>query len=211
MQSTAARSHVAAARLRRSSARRTAGQPASRSAPAYAGCQDAAVLIDDDARAEVLDLCQSTDPGRHDQPARPRDGGGGGPAGPPGGGGGRAASWWRAIPDRANLVARHPGTGGGPSLAFVGHLDVVPADPRDWTHPPFAAVVDGELPLRPRRRGHEERAGGARGRDGPAGAVGLHPAGRPVAARGRRRGGRLADVGMRWLLEHRPDIGRTTR
>ena len=45
-------------------------------------------------------------------------------------------------PDRANLVARTPGTGGAPSLAFVGHTDVVPADPRDWTHPPFAAVVD---------------------------------------------------------------------
>ena len=58
-------------------------------------------------------------------------------------------------PDRANLVARLPGTGGAPSLAFVGHLDVVPADPRDWTHPPFDAVVDGRLPLRPRRRGHK--------------------------------------------------------
>ena len=46
--------------------------------------------------------------------------------------------------DRANVVARIPGTGGAPSLAFVGHLDVVPADPRDWTHPPFEAVVDDE-------------------------------------------------------------------
>ena len=26
------------------------------------------------------------------------------------------------------------------SLAFVGHTDVVPCDPRDWTHPPFEAV-----------------------------------------------------------------------
>ena len=34
-------------------------------------------------------------------------------------------------PDRANLVARIPGSGGAPSLAFVGHLDVVPADPQD--------------------------------------------------------------------------------
>lgn len=47
-------------------------------------------------------------------------------------------------PARANLVARIPGTGDGPSLAFVGHLDVVPADPRDWTHPPFEAVVDDQ-------------------------------------------------------------------
>ncbi len=47
-------------------------------------------------------------------------------------------------PDRANLVARIPGTGDGPSLAFVGHLDVVPADARDWTHPPFEAVLDDD-------------------------------------------------------------------
>jgi acetylornithine deacetylase/succinyl-diaminopimelate desuccinylase-like protein len=47
-------------------------------------------------------------------------------------------------PDRANLVARIPGSGSGPSVAFVGHLDVVPADARDWTHPPFEAVVDDE-------------------------------------------------------------------
>src|SRR5829696_5361939 len=45
--------------------------------------------------------------------------------------------------DRANLVARVPGTEpAAPSLAFVGHTDVVPADVRDWTHPPFEAVVD---------------------------------------------------------------------
>ena len=40
--------------------------------------------------------------------------------------------------NRANLVARIPGTEpGAPSLAFVGHTDVVPVDARDWTHPPF--------------------------------------------------------------------------
>jgi len=50
-------------------------------------------------------------------------------------------------PARANVVARIPGTeprGAAPSLAFVGHLDVVPADARDWTHPPFEAVVDDD-------------------------------------------------------------------
>ncbi len=50
---------------------------------------------------------------------------------------------------RANLVARLPGREPGArakaeSLAFVGHLDVVPADPRDWTHPPFEAVIDDD-------------------------------------------------------------------
>ena len=110
-------------------------------------------------------------------------------------------------PDRANLVARIPGSGGGPSLAFVGHLDVVPADPRDWTHPPFDGCRRRRLPLRPRRRGHEERAGRPRGRDGhgwpdrasdPRGDLWL------LAVADEEDGS--ADVGMRWLLEHRPDI-----
>ena len=49
---------------------------------------------------------------------------------------------------RANLVARIRGargsTASAESLAFVGHTDVVPCDPRDWTHPPFEAVVDDD-------------------------------------------------------------------
>lgn len=44
--------------------------------------------------------------------------------------------------DRANLVARLPGSGGGPSLMLLGHTDVVPADPEQWRHPPFAGVLD---------------------------------------------------------------------
>src|SRR5262249_31968552 len=44
------------------------------------------------------------------------------------------------IPERANLVARIPG-GDGPSLLFLGHTDVVLADPAEWSVPPFS----GEL------------------------------------------------------------------
>ena len=48
-------------------------------------------------------------------------------------------------PARANLIARIRGTGDGPSLALVGHTDVVPAgDPAAWTHPPFSGTVDGD-------------------------------------------------------------------
>ena len=43
-------------------------------------------------------------------------------------------------PERANLIARIPG-GSGPSLLFLGHTDVVLADPAEWTVPPFS----GEL------------------------------------------------------------------
>ena len=39
---------------------------------------------------------------------------------------------------RPQLVARFPGTGGGPTLLACGHVDVVSADPRDaWTAEPF--------------------------------------------------------------------------
>jgi acetylornithine deacetylase/succinyl-diaminopimelate desuccinylase family protein len=47
---------------------------------------------------------------------------------------------------RPSVVAR-AGTGARPTLAWNGHLDVVPAgDPAGWSHPPFAgALVDGRL------------------------------------------------------------------
>src|SRR3954447_19409838 len=45
-------------------------------------------------------------------------------------------------PDRANLVARIRGTGDAPSLALLGHTDVVPAEPAGWTHPPFSGHLD---------------------------------------------------------------------
>lgn len=46
---------------------------------------------------------------------------------------------------RAGVALRIPGT--DPDAAYRalllhGHLDVVPADPGEWTHPPFAAEVD---------------------------------------------------------------------
>jgi acetylornithine deacetylase/succinyl-diaminopimelate desuccinylase-like protein len=47
-------------------------------------------------------------------------------------------------PDRANLIARIRGTGDGPSLALLGHTDVVPADPAGWQHPPFAGDLDAD-------------------------------------------------------------------
>src|SRR3954462_2696822 len=47
-------------------------------------------------------------------------------------------------PDRANLIARIAGTGDGPSLALLGHTDVVPAEPAGWTHPPFAGHLDDD-------------------------------------------------------------------
>jgi acetylornithine deacetylase/succinyl-diaminopimelate desuccinylase-like protein len=164
-----------------------------------------AVLIDDDAQAEVLDLCQAlirldttNPPGRetaaaellrdHLEAA------------------GVECELVARDPERANLVARLRGSGDGPSLAFVGHTDVVPSDPRDWTHPPFDAVVDGgylygrgavdmknELAARAVALARLARSGFR-----PTGDLWL------LAVADEEDGS--ADVGMRWLLEQRPDI-----
>src|SRR4051794_21589372 len=49
-------------------------------------------------------------------------------------------------PARANLVARLKGRGSGPSLAFLGHLDVVAARREDWSVEPFAGLErDGAI------------------------------------------------------------------
>ena len=50
------------------------------------------------------------------------------------------------VPERASLVARIRGTGDGPSLLLLSHTDVVLADPREWSVPPFSGEVrDGEI------------------------------------------------------------------
>jgi acetylornithine deacetylase/succinyl-diaminopimelate desuccinylase-like protein len=113
-------------------------------------------------------------------------------------------------PARANLVARIPGTAGGPSLAFVGHSDVVPADPRDWTHPPFGAVLDDDGFL------------WGRGAVDMKNEVAARVAAMASLARSGWRGsGDLllvvvadeedgaAGVGMNWLVHERPDIATT--
>ena len=108
---------------------------------------------------------------------------------------------------RANVVARIPGVDpAAPSLAFVGHTDVVPADPRDWTHPPFEAVVeDGYLYGRGAIDMKNEVAARAVAMATLA-REGFRPSGDLwfIAVADEEDG--RADVGMRWLLEQRPDI-----
>jgi len=51
------------------------------------------------------------------------------------------------LPGRASLVARIEGRRpGAPSLALLGHTDVVPANGDDWRHDPFGGeLIDGEV------------------------------------------------------------------
>ena len=111
-------------------------------------------------------------------------------------------------PSRANLVARIPGTDpAAPSLAFVGHTDVVPVDGQEWTHPPFEAVVDDDGWLWGRGAIDMKNEVAARAVAMAALArEGFRPRGDLwfVAVADEEDGS--ADVGMRWLLEQRPDI-----
>ena len=45
------------------------------------------------------------------------------------------------LPERQNLIARIEGARPGPTLALMGHMDVVPADEAEWSVPPFGGVV----------------------------------------------------------------------
>ena len=113
---------------------------------------------------------------------------------------------------RANLVARLPGREPGArakaeSLAFVGHLDVVPADPRDWTHPPFEAVIDDDGYLYGRGAVDMKNEVAARAvAMAQLARSGFRPRGDLwfLAVADEEDG--MGDVGMRWLLEARPDI-----
>src|SRR3954451_16513364 len=47
---------------------------------------------------------------------------------------------------RPNLVARLPGTGDGPTLCLLSHVDTVLATPSEWRYDPWSGdIVDGEL------------------------------------------------------------------
>ena len=50
------------------------------------------------------------------------------------------------MPERANLVARIRGSGGGPRLLFLSHTDTVLADPAEWTVDPWSGELrDGQV------------------------------------------------------------------
>jgi acetylornithine deacetylase/succinyl-diaminopimelate desuccinylase-like protein len=59
---------------------------------------------------------------------------------------GVACELYAKVPERANLVARIPGRGDGPTLLLLSHTDVVLADPSEWSADPFGGELrEGEV------------------------------------------------------------------
>jgi acetylornithine deacetylase/succinyl-diaminopimelate desuccinylase-like protein len=111
-------------------------------------------------------------------------------------------------PERANLVARIPGRGDGPSLLLLSHTDTVVAEPAEWSVDPWSGELRdgcvwgrGALDM----KGHVAAAATAiatLARDG------FEPAGDLVfAATADEEVG--VDVGLSWLCREHPDAVRT--
>jgi acetylornithine deacetylase/succinyl-diaminopimelate desuccinylase-like protein len=110
-------------------------------------------------------------------------------------------------PRRGNVVARLPGRGEGPTVALIGHLDVVPADARDWTHPPFAAEVDDDGYLF--GRGALDMKGEVAIRTASflrLARAGFQPSGDLLLVMVADEEDGSADVGMGWLAKAHPEI-----
>jgi acetylornithine deacetylase/succinyl-diaminopimelate desuccinylase-like protein len=59
---------------------------------------------------------------------------------------GVACELYAKVPERANLVARIPGTGDGPRLLLLSHTDTVLADPNEWRLDPWSGeLLDGQV------------------------------------------------------------------
>jgi acetylornithine deacetylase/succinyl-diaminopimelate desuccinylase-like protein len=110
-------------------------------------------------------------------------------------------------PDRANLVARIPGNGTGPSLTIMGHTDVVPADAQDWKRPPFSGEVDDDGYLW--GRGAVDMKNETATRAVAMAALareGFQPNGDLIYIAEADEEDGTHPVGMIWLVEERPDL-----
>src|SRR6478736_2422864 len=113
------------------------------------------------------------------------------------------------VPERANLVARIPGRGEGPSLLLLSHTDTVLADPAEWSVDPWS----GEL-----RDGCVWGRGALDMKDQVAASAvaiaslareGFRPAGDLVfAATADEEMGEGVTYGLEWLCEAHPDAVR---
>ncbi|MGH3035822.1 MAG: M20/M25/M40 family metallo-hydrolase, partial [Gaiellaceae bacterium] len=121
---------------------------------------------------------------------------------------GVACELYARAPERANLVARLPGRGEGPSLLLLSHTDTVVADPAEWTVDPWSGEERdgcvwgrGALDM----KGHVAAAALA---VATLGREGFEPAGDLVfAATADEEVGQ--DFGLSWLCREHPAAVRT--
>ena len=114
------------------------------------------------------------------------------------------------VPERANLVARIPGRGEGPSLLLLSHTDTVLADPAEWSVDPWS----GEL-----RDGCVWGRGALDMKDQVAASAvaiaslareGFRPAGDLIfAATADEEMGEGVTYGLEWLCAEHPDAVRS--
>ena len=121
---------------------------------------------------------------------------------------GVACELYAREPGRANLVARIPGRGDGPSLLLLSHTDTVVADPAEWSVDPWSGLLKdrcvwgrGALDM----KGHVAAAGTAMA---TLAREGFEPVGDLVfAATADEEVG--VDVGLSWLCREHPEAVRT--
>jgi acetylornithine deacetylase/succinyl-diaminopimelate desuccinylase-like protein len=121
---------------------------------------------------------------------------------------GLACELYAREPERANVVARLPGRGDGPSLLLLCHTDTVIADPAEWSVSPWSGELRegcvwgrGALDM----KGHVAAAAVA---IATLAREGFEPAGDLVfAATADEEVG--VDVGLSWLCRAHPDAVRT--
>ena len=121
---------------------------------------------------------------------------------------GVACELYAREPERANLVARIPGRGDGPSLLLLSHTDTVVADPAEWSVDPWSGELEdgcvwgrGALDM----KGHVAAAATA---IATLAREGFEPAGDLVfAATADEEVG--VDFGLSWLCRAHPDAVRT--
>jgi len=59
---------------------------------------------------------------------------------------GIACDIYESQPGRGNIITRYQGNEDAPEVLLLHHMDVVPAEAKKWTHPPFSGTVaDGEV------------------------------------------------------------------
>ena len=110
-------------------------------------------------------------------------------------------------PARANLLARLPGSGDGPSVMLLGHTDVVPADASRWRRPPFGGELDEDGYVWGRGALDMKNEVATRAVAMAALARSADPlGGNLVLAVVSDEEDGTNRVGMSWLVEERPDI-----